>query len=122
MELLKISEPGTHYLSTALLTKDKKIAVGIDLGTTYSLVATINNGKLQTLSDDNNRSLLPSVVHYQDNKKIIGWKALKYASSDPINTIFSVKRLLGYSLSEIKKRYPDLPYQFKASKNDFPLI
>lgn len=122
MELLKISEPGTNYLSTSLLAKNKKIAVGIDLGTTYSLVATIHNGKLQTLSDDNNRSLLPSVVHYQDNKKIIGWKALKYASSDPINTIFSVKRLLGYSLTEIKKRYPDLPYQFQASKNDLPLI
>ncbi|WWO97028.1 MAG: Fe-S protein assembly chaperone HscA [Candidatus Dasytiphilus stammeri] len=120
MVLLKISEPDNQDQN--LSYKNKKFAVGIDLGTTYSLVAAIYNGKREILTDSANRYLLPSVVHYRKNKKIIGWEAIKYGSSDPSNTIFSVKRLMGYSLSEIKKKYPDLPYQFQSNKQDLPII
>ncbi|WWO99354.1 MAG: Fe-S protein assembly chaperone HscA [Candidatus Dasytiphilus stammeri] len=123
MALLQISEPKKNLKVTANRKKDQGLAAGIDLGTTYSLIATVRNGNAEIISDLQNRYLLPSVVHYQDRGKIVGWDALYQASFDPVNTITSVKRIMGCSISEIRKRYPNLPYNFTNSDNNgFPLI
>ncbi|ANZ22774.1 molecular chaperone HscA [Buchnera aphidicola (Diuraphis noxia)] len=91
-------------------TCKKKIFLGIDLGTTYSLVATVTKRGVFLLSDKKKRYLLPSIVHYQKNSVTVGWNALKKIIKDPKNTIFSVKRLLGRSIEFIKQEYPSLPY------------
>jgi len=117
MALLQISEPG---MSAA--PHQRKLAAGIDLGTTHSLVATVRSGQAQTLEDSQGRHLLPSVVHYQPQGYRVGWQARAEAAEDPTNTISSVKRLMGRSLADINTRYPRLPYQFEASENGLPLI
>lgn len=107
MALLQIAEPG---LSTA--PHQHRLAVGIDLGTTNSLVATVRNGISVVLNDEHGRPLLPSVVHYQSNAQVmVGYEAMARASEDPHNTIISVKRFMGRGIKDI----PDaatLPYQF----------
>ncbi|WWP00548.1 MAG: Fe-S protein assembly chaperone HscA [Candidatus Dasytiphilus stammeri] len=122
MALLQISEPRNLLKVRANSKKDKVLAAGIDLGTTYSLIATVRNGNAEIIPDLQNRYLLPSVVHYQCRGKKVGWEALEQASVDPINTIISVKRIIGCSLNEINKRYPNLPYHFITSDNGSPLI
>lgn len=117
MALLQISEPGM-----AAAPHQRKLAAGIDLGTTHSLVATVRSGQAQTLADSQGEHLLPSVVHYQPQGHRVGWEARAEAARDPVNTISSVKRLLGRSLADIQTRYPQLPYQFSASENGLPLI
>lgn len=117
MALLQISEPG----QTAA-PHQHKLAVGIDLGTTNSLVASVRSGQAQVLLDDKERSLVPSVVHYGETEKTLGYEAFAKASGDPKNTVISAKRLIGRSLSDIQTRYPNLPYQFVASDNGLPLI
>ncbi|MCA6219098.1 Fe-S protein assembly chaperone HscA [Photorhabdus antumapuensis] len=117
MALLQISEPG---LSAA--PHQRRLAVGIDLGTTHSLVATVRSGQAETLMDSEDRSLLPSVVRYHEKGLEIGWQARQQAACDPANTISSVKRMMGRSLADIQQRYPNLPYQFQASENGLPLI
>lgn len=117
MALLQISEPG---LSAA--PHQRKLAAGIDLGTTNSLVATVRSGQAETLPDHEGRHLLPSVVHYQQQGLNVGWDARAQAATDPANTISSVKRLMGRSLADIQARYPHLPYSFKASENGLPMI
>ncbi len=117
MALLQISEPG---LSAA--PHQRRLAAGIDLGTTNSLVATVRSGQAETLADVHGRHLLPSVVCYQADQRIVGWDARQNASRDPANTISSVKRLMGRSLVDIQQRYPHLPYHFQASENGLPLI
>jgi len=117
MVLLQISEPG---LSAA--PHQRRLAVGIDLGTTNSLVATVRSGQAETLPDAQGRHLLPSVVRYQAQQNQVGWDARQQAAADPVNTISSVKRLMGRSLSDIQQRYPHLPYQLQASENGLPLI
>ncbi|MBJ3815678.1 Fe-S protein assembly chaperone HscA [Shimwellia pseudoproteus] len=117
MALLQISEPG---LSAA--PHQRKLAAGIDLGTTNSLVATVRSGKAETLADHEGRHLLPSVVNYHADGRITGWEARALAAGDPANTISSVKRLMGRSLADIQARYPHLPYQFQASENGLPMI
>lgn len=117
MALLQISEPGMMPAP-----HQKKLAVGIDLGTTHSLVATVRSGLASPLADEAGHLLLPSVVHYDTNSTDVGYQALNNASHDPQNTIISVKRLLGKSLAEIESRYPHLPYQFELSDNGLPLI
>ena len=89
MALLQIAEPG---LSAA--PHQRKLAVGIDLGTTNSLVATVRSGQAETLGDDNKQHLLPSVVKYAADGVIVGEQAKHDASLDPANTIVSVKRFL----------------------------
>jgi len=107
MALLQIAEPG---LSTA--PHEHRLAVGIDLGTTNSLVATVRNGVAVVLNDEHGRSLLPSVVRYhKDGSTAVGYEAQAQASRDPRNTIVSVKRFMGRGLKDL----PDaatLPYQF----------
>ncbi|QCI23551.1 Hsp70 family protein [Buchnera aphidicola] len=94
------------------------ISFGIDFGTTYSLIATANLTDVAIISDSKNRALLPSIVNYSFSKPIVGWKARNMSVNDPINTITSIKRFIGSSLKEIKKLYPDLPYNFKSNTSD----
>ena len=117
MALLQISEPG---LSAA--PHQRKLAAGIDLGTTNSLVATVRSGQAETLPDHEGRHLLPSVVHYQQQGLNVGWDARAQAATDPANTISSVKRLMGRSLADIQTRYLHLPYSLQASENGLPMI
>ena len=117
MALLQISEPG---LSAA--PHQRRLAAGIDLGTTNSLVATVRSGQAETLADSAGRHLLPSVVHYSATEHTVGYGARANAAQDPVNTISSVKRMLGRALSDIQARYPHLPYQLQASENGLPMI
>ncbi|MCU6663236.1 MAG: Fe-S protein assembly chaperone HscA [Silvania sp.] len=117
MALLQISEPG---LSAA--PHQRRLAVGIDLGTTNSLVATVRSGQAETLADADGQHLLPSVVHYQPQGHSVGYHARANAAQDPVNTISSVKRMMGRSLADIQNRYPHLPYQLQASENGLPMI
>jgi molecular chaperone HscA len=107
MALLQIAEPG---LSAA--PHQHRLAVGIDLGTTNSLVATVRNGMAVVLNDAHGRPLLPSVVRYlPDARTIVGYDAAARGSEDPHNTIVSAKRFMGRGLKDL----PDvatLPYQF----------
>lgn len=117
MALLQISEPG---LSAA--PHQRRLAVGIDLGTTNSLVATVRSGEAQPLADAEGRELLPSVVRYGAENSVVGWAAQAQAVNDPVNTVSSVKRLMGRSLADIQQRYPHLPYHFQASDNGLPVL
>ena len=117
MALLQISEPG---LSAA--PHQRRLAAGIDLGTTNSLVATVRSGQAETLPDHEGRHLLPSVVNYQASGQTIGFEARAMAAADPVNTISSVKRLMGRSLADIQARYPHLPYNLQPSANGLPQI
>ncbi|MDH2927404.1 Fe-S protein assembly chaperone HscA [Lonepinella koalarum] len=117
MALLQIAEPG----QTAA-PHQHKLAVGIDLGTTNSLVATVRSGQATILLDKQEQALTPSIVHYAENGVLVGDKASALASLDPQNTIISVKRLIGRSLSDVQQRYLNLPYQFNQTENGLPLI
>ncbi len=117
MALLQIAEPGK-----SAAPHQHKLAVGIDLGTTNSLVATVRNGQSEILADEQERPLLPSVVHFQKENVIVGYEAGAMASQDPQNTVISVKRLIGRSLADVKERYPNLPYQFAQTENGLPLL
>ncbi len=117
MALLQITEPGK-----SAAPHQHKLAVGIDLGTTNSLVATVRNGQSEILADEQERPLLPSVVHFQKENVIVGYEAGAMASQDPQNTVISVKRLIGRSLADVKERYPNLPYQFAQTENGLPLL
>ncbi|RIX84834.1 Fe-S protein assembly chaperone HscA [Acidovorax cavernicola] len=100
MALLQISEPGQ-----APDPHQRRIAVGIDLGTTHSLVASVRNGVAECLPDDQGRVLLPSAVRYLDgDRRQIGFDAVAARAQDPANTITSVKRLMGRGLADIANR------------------
>ena len=106
MALLQISEPGQ-----APDPHQRRIAVGIDLGTTHSLVAAVRNGAAECLPDEAGRVLLPSVVRYLDaEQRKIGVDALAARIVDPANTITSVKRLMGRGMADIVNR-DALPYR-----------
>ncbi|HCH00973.1 MAG TPA: Fe-S protein assembly chaperone HscA [Vibrio sp.] len=115
--LLQIAEPGQ-----SAAPHEHKFAVGIDLGTTNSLVAAVRSGSCTPLVDENQKAILPSVVHYSQDGVSVGAQAKQKAQQDPKNTISSVKRLIGRSLDDVQSRYADLPYQFQASDNGLPLI
>ncbi|UDG82988.1 Fe-S protein assembly chaperone HscA [Candidatus Vallotia lariciata] len=107
MALLKILEP-----SITLAPYQHRIAIGIDLGTTHSLVAVVRNGISEVLLDELGRPLLPSVVRYlSDGKRKIGYQAKQDAALDPCNTIVSVKRFMGRSKDDIQN-LGRVPYQF----------
>ena len=107
MALLQISEPG---LSTA--PHQHRLAIGIDLGTTNSLVATVRNGISAVLNDSEGRALLPSVVRYHaDGGVQVGDAAQSAQSEDPVNTIVSVKRFMGRGLKDVAD-VMSLPYRF----------
>ncbi|HFQ5289080.1 TPA: Fe-S protein assembly chaperone HscA [Vibrio vulnificus] len=117
MALLQIAEPGQSSAP-----HEHKRAAGIDLGTTNSLVASVRSGTADTLKDAQGRSLLPSIVNYANEEAIVGYAAKALSESQPQDTIISVKRLLGRSLTDIQDRYPSLPYRFKASENGLPVL
>ncbi|HDY8065123.1 chaperone protein HscA [Vibrio vulnificus] len=117
MALLQIAEPGQSSAP-----HEHKRAAGIDLGTTNSLVASVRSGTADTLKDAQGRSLLPSIVNYANEEAIVGYEAKALSESQPQDTIISVKRLLGRSLTDIQTRYPSLPYRFKASENGLPVL
>ena len=109
MALLQISEPGQ---STA--PHQHRRAIGIDLGTTHSLVATVRNSIATVLPDEHGRNLLPSVVRYgSDGVRAIGAEAQSQQAEDPRNTLVSVKRFMGRGLSDVVQTHQgDLPYDF----------
>ena len=108
MALLQISEPGQSPNP-----HERRIAVGIDLGTTHSLVAAVRSGVAECLPDDAGQVILPSAVRYLDEgRRQIGAEALAAQASDPENTIVSVKRFMGRALADIANREL-LPYQFE---------
>ena len=107
MALLQISEPGQ-----APDPHQRRIAVGIDLGTTHSLVASVRHGVAECLPDAEGRVILPSAVRYlEGGGRQIGHDALAAQSQDPTNTLVSVKRFMGRGLADIAHR-EQLPYQF----------
>ena len=110
MALLQISEPGM-----SAEPHQHKLAIGIDLGTTNSLVATVRSGMSTVLQDSHGHALLPSVVRYmQDDEIIVGHQAQSKQNEDPINTIASVKRFMGRSLKDITNR-AHIPYRFVSN-------
>ncbi len=118
MALLQISEPGQ---STA--PHEHRLAVGIDLGTTNSLVAAVRSGIADTLPDGQGRHLLPSVVHYRRGAEPeVGEAALDAATDDPSNTIASVKRLMGRGIEDVKRLGNLLPYEFSPGTSGMPRI
>jgi len=118
MALLQISEPGQ-----ATKPHERKLAVGIDLGTTNSLVASVRSGKASILPDANGEELLPSIVHYSAAADlVVGSAAKKYKITDPLNTISSVKRYMGRSLDDIKSKESSLHYDFVKTDSAVPRI
>ncbi|MEM8844684.1 MAG: Fe-S protein assembly chaperone HscA [Pseudomonadota bacterium] len=118
MALMQISEPG---MSTA--PHEHRLAVGIDLGTTNSLVASVRSGLAETLPDEDGNILLPSVVHYlEDAQPQVGHKALQQSASDPLNTIASIKRVLGRSIEDINSDGGYTPFQFTEDAAAVPRI
>ncbi|PJG43513.1 chaperone protein HscA [Acinetobacter tandoii] len=101
MALLQIAEPGQSSAP-----HEHRIAIGIDLGTTHSLVATVLSGKAKVLNDEQGRVLLPSTVHYTSNQTHYGDDAKPFITADPKNTIVSVKRFMGRSKTDIKFQHP----------------
>lgn len=106
MALLQISEPGE---STA--PHQHRLAIGIDLGTTNSLVATVRSGLAVVLKDEQGRSLLPSVVRYKADATVVGYEAQAKQSEDPRNTIVSAKRFMGRGRNDIA-HIESMPYDF----------
>ncbi|TGE79868.1 Fe-S protein assembly chaperone HscA [Pseudoalteromonas sp. KS88] len=107
MALLQIAEPGQ-----SAAPHEHKLAIGIDLGTTNSLVATVQSGEARTLTDVAGAAMLPSVVRYQADSVTVGEYAAQAATQDPANTLISVKRFLGKTQTEIQQSYGQLPYDF----------
>ena len=108
MALLQIAEPGE-----SAAPHQHKLAVGIDLGTTNSLVATVRSGLSVVISDDLGRPLLPSVVRYHaDAGVVVGYEAQADQAQDPRNTVVSVKRFMGRGIKDIAHR-ESLPYDFE---------
>ncbi|MDY6468441.1 Fe-S protein assembly chaperone HscA [Acinetobacter faecalis] len=112
MALLQIAEPGQSSAP-----HEHRIAIGIDLGTTHSLVATVLSGKAKVLNDEQGRVLLPSIVHYANQTTYFGDEAKTFLTTDPKNTITSVKRFMGRSKVDIKFQHP---YTLLGEDNQMP--
>ncbi|MEH6628264.1 MAG: Fe-S protein assembly chaperone HscA [Motiliproteus sp.] len=116
--LLQIAEPGQ-----SARPHQHKLAVGIDLGTTNSLVATVRSGEAHTLADEQNHHLLPSAVRYKaDGQVVVGLEAKQQASRDSVNTILSVKRLMGRGIEDVQQLGDQLPYDFNSDGGGMPYI
>ena len=112
MALLQIAEPGQ-----STVPHEHRLAAGIDLGTTNSLIASVKSGLAETIVDADGADILPSVVSYQLNETLVGNDAKALAVSDPENTIVSAKRLIGRSKTDILTKYSSLPYTFSGDEN-----
>jgi len=121
MALLQISEPGQ-----STKPHEHRFAIGIDLGTTNSLVASVRSGQSGTLPDEDGVHLLPSVVQYKADKIIVGTQAKQNQITDPLNTISSIKRLMGRGIDELKSQFKNLsnvlPYEFAQTDSAIPKI
>ena len=118
MALIQISEPGE-----ATAPHQHKLAIGIDLGTTNSLVASVRSGKAETLADTEGVHLLKSVVRYQEGRApVVGIDAKQYSSLDPLNTIVSVKRFMGRGLNDIANDDKQHHYHMVATDSAVPKI
>ncbi|HSX87350.1 MAG TPA: Fe-S protein assembly chaperone HscA [Pseudomonas sp.] len=117
MALLQIAEPGQSPQPHA-----RRLAVGIDLGTTNSLVAAVRSGLSEPLADASGQVILPSAVRYHADRVEVGETAKTAASSDPLNTVLSVKRLMGRGLADVKQLGEQLPYRFVAGESHMPFI
>ena len=117
MALLQIAEPGQSPQPHA-----RRLAVGIDLGTTNSLVAAVRSGLSEPLADASGQVILPSAVRYHTDRVEVGETAKTAASSDPLNTVLSVKRLMGRGLADVKQLGEQLPYRFVAGESHMPFI
>ncbi|WP_070887882.1 Fe-S protein assembly chaperone HscA [Pseudomonas argentinensis] len=117
MALLQIAEPGQSPQP-----HQRRLAVGIDLGTTNSLVAAVRSGVSEPLPDAEGRLILPSAVRYRADRVEVGEAARLQAASDPFNSILSVKRLMGRGLADVKQLGEQLPYRFVAGESHMPFI
>ncbi|MGB5308258.1 MAG: Fe-S protein assembly chaperone HscA [Arenicellales bacterium] len=118
MALLQISEPGK-----STNPHERRLAVGIDLGTTNSLIATVRSGEAIVLPDEEGRYLLPSVVRFRaEGSPQIGYPALDASINDPMNTIASSKRMIGRKTADIKSLRDKLPYNFDDESANVPRI
>ncbi|HEX3061812.1 MAG TPA: Hsp70 family protein, partial [Usitatibacter sp.] len=110
MALLQISEPGESPEP-----HQRRLAVGIDLGTTHSLVATVRSSAAEVIADEEGRALLPSIVRYLGAGRVdVGYGARSAQADDPANTIVSVKRFMGRGVADVA-RYGALPYRFREA-------
>ena len=110
MALLQITEPGQ-----AQDPHQRKRAAGIDLGTTNSLIASVRGSVTETLPDEMGEYLLPSVVRFTEGGTVVGSGAVEAAKEDPLNTIVSVKRMMGRGVEDIKGLGERLLYEFVAT-------
>lgn len=120
MALLQIAEPGQ---STA--PHQHRLAAGIDLGTTNSLVASVRSGEAAVLNDEQGRAILPSVVYYGADQVLTGYDALAKHSDKTIateNTIVSVKRFIGRTIADVQKNFSNLPYRMSETDNGVPVF
>ncbi len=117
MALLQIAEPGQSPQP-----HQRRLAVGIDLGTTNSLVAALRSGITAPLPDAEGQVILPSVVRYHPDYVEVGAQAKLAAASDPFNTISSVKSLMGRGLADVKQLGEQLPYRFREGESQMPFI
>jgi molecular chaperone HscA len=117
MALLQIAEPGQTPQP-----HQRRLAVGIDLGTTNSLVAALRSGLSEPLADAEGQVILPSAVRYHAGHVEVGLAAKAAASTDPFNTVLSVKRLMGRGLSDVKQLGEQLPYRFVGGESHMPFI
>ncbi|KPW70098.1 Fe-S protein assembly chaperone protein HscA [Pseudomonas cannabina] len=117
MALLQIAEPGLSPQP-----HQRRLAVGIDLGTTNSLVAAVRSGLSEPLADAEGQVILPSAVRYHADRVEVGQSAKTAASQDPFNTVLSVKRLMGRGLTDVKQLGEQLPYRFVGGESHMPFI
>ena len=117
MALLQIAEPGQSPQP-----HQRRLAVGIDLGTTNSLVAALRSGLSEPLPDADGQVILPSAVRYHADRVEVGQSAKLAAAGDPFNTVLSVKRLMGRGLADVKQLGEQLPYRFVGGESHMPFI
>lgn len=117
MALLQIAEPGQSPQP-----HQRRLAVGIDLGTTNSLVATLRSGVTAPIADTDGEVILPSAVRYHADRVEVGRAAKRASASDPLNTILSVKRLMGRGIGDVKQLGGQLPYRFSEGQSQMPFI
>ena len=117
MALLQIAEPGQSPQP-----HQRRLAVGIDLGTTNSLVAAVRSGLAAPLADAEGQVIMPSAVRYHAGHTEVGAGAKLAAAQDPLSTVLSVKRLMGRGLADVKQLGEQLPYRFVDGESDMPFI
>ena len=117
MALLQIAEPGQSPQP-----HQRRLAVGIDLGTTNSLVAAVRSGLAEPLADADGKVILPSAVRYHEDRIEVGESARLSAARDPLNTLLSIKRLMGRGIADVHQLGEQLPYRFTAGESHMPFI